>query len=195
MIWNWSSCSWAARSVMKAAHPSGSAAESPPGARRRRGRAVAHRDDLHAQVVLAAGFDRGAEEVDARLLRGAPRNARAESSIVEHAVDAVAALDQHVAGLERERQDVDPDDQLRAEASRELMATRVRPRRFGREPAVAHLLRHPGMILRELPQLLAAQQQEPRVADVRGDEHAALDDARRQRRGHPVQLGYDQALV
>src|SRR5215831_3802679 len=102
MISNWSSCSRAARSVMAAAHPSGSAAESPPGAGRRGSRAVSHREHLNAQVVLAPRLDRGAEQVATGLLRGADRHARPECCLVEDAVDAVAALDQHVPGLEDE---------------------------------------------------------------------------------------------
>src|SRR5579885_2977500 len=138
--------------------PQASAPEPPAGARRRRG-AAQHCRDLHAQVVLAA------------LLAAAPdERAAGDLGLGYAAVHAVAAVDEHGAGTQVHAQEVDADDELAAEAARDEVAPRMGSRLLGAQDAVGDLLGDPRVVLRELRERAVAEQEEPAVADVRGDE-------------------------
>src|SRR5581483_12032188 len=112
----------------------------------------------------------------------------------EEAVDAVAALHDDVAGTEVDRDEIDADDQLAAEAAGDDVPARVRPGILRRQDPVLDLLADPGVVLRELRQLALPEEEEPAVADVGAEERPADDRRRRDRRPHAAELGDRDAL-
>src|SRR5262245_25090723 len=171
-----------------------SATELPPGPRCRR-RPAHHARDLHAQVVVSTLLARAPDECAPCRLRRVGADELGDLGLGEGVVDAVAHLDDDVAGADVEREDVDADDQLDAEAAREHVSARMGPGRLGREQPVLHLLPHPGVILRELGQAAVAKQEEPTVADVRREQSPAHDRAGCERRPHAAELGDSDCLV
>src|SRR5262249_41349956 len=92
--------------------------QAPPRAGRRGGRTVDDGGDLHAQVVLAS--PRAAAFDDRSTGRFRLVDEEADDLILAQIdVHAVAALQQHVARENLEREDVDADDELAAEATRQ----------------------------------------------------------------------------
>src|SRR5207249_11394715 len=95
----------------------GGAAERPPSSLDHRH--VSHRGDLHSQVVAPIELLGPSEDRPAGGLGRMGLEELLDVVVRECAVDAIAALGEHVTGAELEGEHVDRDDELAPEAARE----------------------------------------------------------------------------
>src|SRR5262249_36331031 len=114
--------------------------------------------------------------------------------VAEGSVDAVAALDDHVSRTEFEGEDVDRDDELSSETARKrvaawLVAHPAHPGGAGGAPA------DPWAVRGQLGEGAIAEEPEPAVAHVGGDESATDERRGGERGGHPQQLGHGDRLL